>query len=126
MSNINLLKCASLPGSGSGCQSALPAEVGKAAENAPDPLDAWFQPIPREREPVTVNVITGTTTTTAQALQIAEQIMRARNREARPKSYVEGGFVLGDPIPARRVFLCGEAIIPASRPDLLNAAGGGE
>lgn len=126
MTSINLLKVASLPGSGSGCQSALPAEVGKAAGKATDPLDAWFQPIARSSDTVTVNIITGTTTTTAQALQIAEQIMRARNREARPKSYVEGGFVLGDPIPARRVLLYGEAIIPASSPDLLDAAGGGE
>ena len=124
MNGITTLRA--LPGSGAGCQSALPAEVGKAAGKAPDPLDAWFQPIPRERETVTVNVITGTTTTTTQALQIAEQIMRARNREARPKSYVEGGFVLGDPIPARRVILCGDGVIPASDADLLDSAGGGK
>ena len=28
MTSINLLKVAAMPGSGSGCQSALPAEVG--------------------------------------------------------------------------------------------------
>lgn len=99
---------ASLPGSGAGSASALPAEKHlRPKEKAPDPLDAWFQPIPRASETVTVNVITGATTTPADARRIAEQVMHARNREARPKSYIEGGFVLGAPIPARRVMLRG-------------------
>lgn len=55
MTSINLLKVASLPGSGSGCQSALPAEVGRARAKkveadlfAPGKVVWCTDPVPRD------------------------------------------------------------------------------
>lgn len=149
MTSINLLKVASLPGSGSGCQSALPAEVGKGKPRTligeivgvyasePNPCEAKyskpmnFGSMPAEPSPKPL--------TMAEAFQRVQEIankyqftrhrvngggMAGRNRWTVTRS----AFEVEEAIAAgHAVEKLGPAMWKITRPaDLLDAAGGGE